>query len=52
MGSRRRSDQIGIINKNDLAKEIVLTISMLIGGTPIILYGEEIDLDQVCFLFN
>ncbi len=47
MGSERNSDRIGIIDQNQLSKEIVLTIIMLAGGTPIILYGEEIGLDQV-----
>jgi glycosidase len=41
LGSLRRNNQI------ELSKEIVLTLNMLIGGTPIIIYGEEIGLDQV-----
>jgi glycosidase len=47
LGSSRKSDNVGIINENDLSKEMVLTMIMLFGGTPIILYGEEIGLDQV-----
>ncbi len=47
MGSKRRNDSIGIINEKLLSKEMVLTLTMLIGGTPIILYGEEIGLNQV-----
>ncbi len=44
MGSKRQSDSIGIINQS---KEMILTIIMLVGGTPFILYGEEIGLNQV-----
>jgi len=47
LGSKRRSDYLGIIDQNQLSKEIVLTMIMLLGGTPIVLYGEEIGLDQV-----
>ncbi len=44
MGSKRINDSI---DSNVLSKEMILTIIMLIGGTPIILYGEEIGQDQV-----
>ncbi len=47
MGSKRRSDHIGIIDEKQLSKEMILTMILLMGGTPIILYGEEIALDQV-----
>ncbi|CAF0978935.1 unnamed protein product [Adineta steineri] len=46
LGSIRKSDDIGTINENQLSKEMILTMGMLFGGTPIILYGEEIGLDQ------
>ncbi|UJR19835.1 hypothetical protein I4U23_022968 [Adineta vaga] len=46
LGSKRRSDDLGIIQENQLSKEIVLTLTMLLGGTPVVLYGEEIGLDQ------
>jgi len=46
LGSTRRSDNVGIIDEKQLSKEMVLTMIMLFGGTPIILYGEEIGLDQ------
>ncbi|CAF1276716.1 unnamed protein product [Adineta ricciae] len=46
LGSKRRSDEIGILTENQLKKEMLLTITMLLGGTPIVLYGEEIGLDQ------
>ncbi|CAF2794545.1 unnamed protein product [Rotaria sp. Silwood2] len=46
LGSKRKSDDIGLIHDNQLPREIVLTMIMLLGGTPIILYGEEIGLDQ------
>jgi glycosidase len=47
LGSKRRSDDVGIIHEDQLSKQMVLTINLLIGGTPIVLYGEEIGLDQV-----
>ena len=42
--------KVGSKDEN-IPKEIELTINMLIGGTPIVRYGEEISLDQVrsCF---
>lgn len=58
MGSQRKSDDIGILNEKQIEKEILLTLTMLIGGTPVILYGEEINLNRVrsiqfsfCILF-
>ena len=47
MGSKRRSDTLETVRNNELPKEMVLTMGLLIGGTPVILYGEEIGLDQV-----
>ena len=47
MGSKRRSDASGTISAAQLPREMVLTLTMLLGGTPVVLYGEEIGLDQV-----
>ena len=41
------NDQI----ENNLPKEMILTMTMLFGGTPIILYGEELGIEQV-FLYS
>ncbi|CAF3391318.1 unnamed protein product [Rotaria sp. Silwood1] len=49
LGSKRKSDDIGLIHENQLPREIVLTMIMLFGGTPVVLYGEEIGLDQKSF---
>lgn len=35
------------LGENDLSKEMSLTMIMLIGGTPIINYGQEIGQNQV-----
>jgi glycosidase len=47
LGSKRHSDDVGIIDDKQLSKEMVLTMAMLLGGTPIVLYGEEIGLNHV-----
>jgi glycosidase len=47
LGSKRQSDNGAIINDTQLSKEMVLTMAMLYGGTPVVLYGEELGLDQV-----
>ena len=53
LGSKRQNDFKGIIKENILSKQMVLTLNMLIGGTPIILYGQEIGQNQVTtFDFN
>ncbi|CAF0940534.1 unnamed protein product [Rotaria sordida] len=49
LGSKRKSDDIGLVHDNQLSKEAVLTMIMLLGGTPVILYGEEIGLNQKSF---
>ncbi|CAF3405217.1 unnamed protein product [Rotaria socialis] len=49
LGSKRRSDDVGIVHENQLPREIVLTTIMLLGGTPVVLYGEEIGLNQKSF---
>ncbi|CAF5224092.1 unnamed protein product, partial [Rotaria magnacalcarata] len=46
LGSKRRSDDVGIVQENQLPREIVLATIMLLGGTPVVLYGEEIGLNQ------
>lgn len=46
LGSQRKSDDIGILNEKQIEKEILLTLTMLVGGTPVILYGEEINLNR------
>ncbi|CAF1444690.1 unnamed protein product [Adineta ricciae] len=46
LGPERRNDHTQTLNQYPLAKETVMTTTMLIGGTPIVLYGEEIGLDQ------
>jgi len=51
LGSERRSDEIGILNEKQLPKEMTLALTMLAGGTPVVLYGEEINLNQVCLFF-
>ena len=43
LGSMRTNDQIN----NSLSKEMTLTMGMLFGGTPIVLYGEELALEHV-----
>lgn len=44
--------QLGQTRKDQMksklfSQEMILTLNLLIGGTPIILYGEEINLNQV-----
>ena len=36
-----------MIDSDRLSREMVLTTIMLVGGTPVVLYGEEIGQDQV-----
>ena len=33
---------------HDIAQRITWTIRLLMGGTPVILYGDELGLKQVC----
>ncbi|CAF1156507.1 unnamed protein product [Adineta steineri] len=41
-GSLRIDDEI----QNNLSKQSLLTMAMLFGGTPVVLYGEELGLEQ------
>jgi hypothetical protein len=36
--------------KTNLPKEMLLTMGMLFGGTPIILYGDELGIEEVCLV--
>lgn len=38
--------------RDEFDEGMILTMNLLIGGTPIVLYGEEISLNQVCFSFD
>ena len=41
----RINDQIN----SNLSKEMMFTMGMLFGGTPIIIYGDELGIEQVSF---
>jgi glycosidase len=43
LGSLRTNEEI----ENNLSKEMILTMGMLLGGTPIIIYGDELGIEQV-----
>lgn len=51
LGSKRRSDELGIPNEQQIPREILLTLMMLTGPTPIFLYADELSIDQKNFPF-
>lgn len=46
LSSKRKSDENGVLNDQQLSKEMSLTLVMLIGGTPILLNGDELGLNS------
>ena len=47
LSSKRTSDQSGVLQDQQLPKEMALTLVMLLGGTPVLANGDELGLDQV-----
>lgn len=47
LGSSRKTEMALPIDARHLSPEMTMTLVMLLGGTPIVLYGQELGLDQM-----